>query len=96
MNPTMNVLSPCVKNKCDVATQSACTGCPEWFAWRTGTENWRGLSVTNRICPNCGSGNDMRALSPEVSTEYDYVCLNCSKYFTEDDVYIGKHERRNK
>ena len=50
------------------------------------------IMYVNRICPLCRSGN-MSMLKTDYGF-YKYKCMNCSAYFTKDDLYVGKHEKR--
>ena len=38
---TNDIHSPCNKNKCTAETIASCCGCPEWFAWKTGADQWK-------------------------------------------------------
>ena len=51
------------------------------------------LPIVNRVCPRCGNANYVRSMYG-FSKDYPYKCINCNAYLTEDDFYVGKHERK--
>ena len=50
---TNDIHSPCNKNKCSLETINSCCGCPEWFAWKTGADQWKMENeyLRNRFVP---------------------------------------------
>lgn len=52
------------------------------------------IMYTNKICPFCSKGYDIRYIGE--FGKYHYKCYNCGVFLTENDFYVGKHEKKIK